>query len=370
MNAIVKIKRFVCQCGMFFMLIISISSCQEAYTDDDTTNDKKVLVVNGEITDKPGPYKVTLTYASDFGSDKVTYVSGATVFLHDDKGKNVPMTEKTRGVYSTDSAAIQGTVGRTYYLYIKLLDKTLYESKKQKLVDRDYTDSIYAEYGTYDYTATGTDGNIIKKTLEGIYVYVDIKSNSPETKCFYFSKKVVWQYTRSLNIPGQMPQPMYFRQVINADNLPDAKATQLYNGMQVIKKHLLFFVPYNVDNTNGIDSLNWGPYSSQGWVSYVFISGITKEAYKFYNDAAAQLSSGMQLFDPIPSQVNSNVYCKSDSTIPVLGLFKVYTQKNKYKAFMWYPTLKHVIEKDVIDPGPLVNDTFISRPQPYWVFFN
>ena len=54
-----------------FTILLFISSCQEVFTDDDIINNQKILVVQGEVTDNPGPYKITLRYASDFGSDKV-----------------------------------------------------------------------------------------------------------------------------------------------------------------------------------------------------------------------------------------------------------------------------------------------------------
>ena len=99
-----------------------------------------------------------------------------------------------------------------------------------------------------------------------------------------------------------------------------------------------------------------------------FISKITRDAYIFYKDAATQMSAKMQLFDPIPSQVKSNIICKTDSNVPVMGLFKVIHEKNRYHGFYWHPGKKNVIQKEIIEPGPLETDTNSRKPD-YWVDF-
>jgi hypothetical protein len=341
------------------VVLLFLCSCQEVFTDDEINNDQKILVVQGEITDNLGPYKILLRYASDFGSEKIFYATGAAVYLMDSDGYN--------GEYWSDVNGIKGTIGRYYSLYIKL-NNQVYESEKQLLSEPVYSDSIYAEPGTYDYSASSSDGKIIRKTLEGIYVYADINVRKEESSYFLFNKKVIWQNTRICSPPMSDPFTLYFRLRLFVDNLPDVKVTQWYKGENIIKRHLLYFLPYTLDMTTGIEDKDFGPYVNEGWVSYVYISEITKEAYSFYSDAATQMSAKMQLFDPIPSQVKSNIVCKTNSKVPVMGLFKVYTQKNRYNGFYWSPGKDKVIQKEIINPGPIVTDTNRRKPD-YWVDF-
>lgn len=65
--------------------------------------DQNRLVVDGSITDQPGPHTVKLYLSSSLNQDLdyPVYVSGASVQIRDDLGNTVSLTEIRDGVYQT-----------------------------------------------------------------------------------------------------------------------------------------------------------------------------------------------------------------------------------------------------------------------------
>jgi len=77
------------------------------------------IVIEGNITDGPGPYRVQITKTVNF-SDANVYpgVSGATVKITDStSGITDVLTETAAGIYTTQ-ALPQGKAGHTYQLYV------------------------------------------------------------------------------------------------------------------------------------------------------------------------------------------------------------------------------------------------------------
>jgi Domain of unknown function (DUF4249) len=100
---------------MLFVLII-FSSCQKIVTLK-LNNAAPQTVIQGEITDAPGPYTITINQTVDFYSDNTfPPVSGATVKISDNTGVTDSLTEISPGVYSTH--ILTGKQGNTYSLTV------------------------------------------------------------------------------------------------------------------------------------------------------------------------------------------------------------------------------------------------------------
>ncbi|HEX8549780.1 MAG TPA: DUF4249 family protein, partial [Cytophagaceae bacterium] len=101
--------------GALLLLFFSFSCSDKV--DLKVKEGEKILVVNGWITDQPGPYKVTLnSTANYFKNEKTPTVQGATVIISDNQGLIDTLIETAPGEYHTTS--IQGKVGTTYTLFI------------------------------------------------------------------------------------------------------------------------------------------------------------------------------------------------------------------------------------------------------------
>jgi hypothetical protein len=96
--------------------IFLFTSCQKVVSLD-LNNAAPQLVIQGEITDRPGPYTITINQSVNFYADnKYPAVSGAVVKISDNLGTLDSMTETSPGVYSTHF--LQGRPGSTYSLSV------------------------------------------------------------------------------------------------------------------------------------------------------------------------------------------------------------------------------------------------------------
>lgn len=108
----------------FFIIVAFciLASCQKVI-DLKVNNAPKQYVIEGNVTDGPGPYTVTISQTSPFN---VSYtfqgVGGAAVTIKDDAGNSEVLKEVGTGVYQTTGLA--GMEGRTYELNINGGGKT------------------------------------------------------------------------------------------------------------------------------------------------------------------------------------------------------------------------------------------------------
>lgn len=102
------------------LLALLFASCQEVVDIDLNTTDPQI-VVEGIVTDAPGPYTVRITKTVNFDElNEYPAVSGAFVTLSDGSLTDT-LTEATPGRYQT-VRLLQGIPGRTYQLRIVTAD--------------------------------------------------------------------------------------------------------------------------------------------------------------------------------------------------------------------------------------------------------
>jgi len=128
--------------GLKYFLIIatiaSLASCKKVI-DLNLGNVSGELVIEGNITNVPGPQYVTLSRNVPFTNPNVyPAVTGATVSIADDRGNNYPMTEGPAGTYSIPNAF--GFGSRTYTLTVVADGKTY--TAKSKMPGVTKLDSI------------------------------------------------------------------------------------------------------------------------------------------------------------------------------------------------------------------------------------
>lgn len=363
MSKIFHYKKF----GILLIILFFLASCQEVYEPEDIESNKKILVVTGGITDGPGPYYVTLKWASTIKNPVSTGISKASVTIYDDAGFSEKLKENRDGKYQT--VDMQGVVGRSYKIIIVLSDKSRYESDFELLAPPLEIDSVYAEAGEKDFVEKSYEGDLIIKNIKGLYVYADIWT--PQTQQLYalFRNTVITQRTYLTGIGQPFPPPtVYVRIVRRPDEYPLIKASINNNGGQTIKKFPLAFLQYVPDLSTGTDSTS--PYTNFGWIISTSSQNLSYTAYKYYENINRQLKADLRLFDPIVSQVRGNLKCINDSTRKVLGYFSTSSPAIKNKYFFWFNGAKDIIVKDVENPGPFYDSSSVGVPFDYWVYPN
>lgn len=126
---------------MFIFIALLIISCEEVIEIDLNTSDPQ-LVIEGSVTDQPGPYTVIISETSDYYNPEAQpMIEGARVIIFDSEDNIDLLTETAPGIYETDS--LQGIPGRTYTLMVELNDY-LYSAESTMPLAIDI-DSLYYE---------------------------------------------------------------------------------------------------------------------------------------------------------------------------------------------------------------------------------
>ena len=117
--------------------LLMLIGCVEPYEFEIEEGDKR-LVVQGRITNEPGPYLIVLTESANYSIQAdgfSTYVSGAEIFIIDDEENFEILTETTKGHYWTSETGIRGEIGKSYYLEIQLRNGNTYRSEPEVLTE-------------------------------------------------------------------------------------------------------------------------------------------------------------------------------------------------------------------------------------------
>ena len=124
---------------IIIVAVCLLTSCQKVI-DLKVNNAAKQYVIEGNVTDQPGPYTVTISQTSPF-NESYTFqgVGGASVIIRDDAGNSEVLNEVGTGIYQT--AALAGVEGRTYELHISVGGKTF--TSTSTMPHRVNFDSLY-----------------------------------------------------------------------------------------------------------------------------------------------------------------------------------------------------------------------------------
>lgn len=131
-----------------YALIFSSWACVDRITFDVGTPANFPIVIDGYISDEPGPYTVNISKSFDIESKQSirTPISVRRLMIFDDQGNSEQLVEVTDGEYQTSTAGIRGAIGRVYTLEVELLDGRVYRSIPDLLHPAGEVEDVYFEY--------------------------------------------------------------------------------------------------------------------------------------------------------------------------------------------------------------------------------
>ena len=135
------------------MLIMALAACVDRIFIGDENPSSFPVVIEGKITDQPGPYRISIFTGFDLEDqfDREP-VRARRVIIRDDKGNLEVLNEIEKGIYETSASGIRGTVGNVYTTEIEFSDGGIYESSPDTLLAPGSMDSLY-----YDFNNTGVN---------------------------------------------------------------------------------------------------------------------------------------------------------------------------------------------------------------------
>jgi hypothetical protein len=181
----------------FICLNFLLNSCIDTFKPELTKSDLEYrLVVEGKITNEPGPFRIRLTKSGSVYTTqdifRIEPVSGAAVHISDDKGNDFHLLQVAGGWYETIDTCLHGEPGVTYTLHITDEDGVQYESTPEMMIDVQAIDSLFFE----EKQRTHIEGDIV--TQEG-WLDIFLNTRAPAEGIHYLK----WEFeeTWEFNMP-------------------------------------------------------------------------------------------------------------------------------------------------------------------------
>ena len=130
---------------VLLMIFLLLTSCEEQFWPELGEKYENILVVEGTITNDPGPYTLLLSLSTSFENPVYIPLSGYEAIINDNLGNSEILSEVEPGVYKTAVDGIHGVPGRKYQLTIQSSDGKTYQSDFEELRAPVGIDSVYVE---------------------------------------------------------------------------------------------------------------------------------------------------------------------------------------------------------------------------------
>jgi hypothetical protein len=352
--------------GILLVVIITITSCREAYLPDDIRSLEQTPVIEGIICEGSSP-NVSISYAMGYYDSTETPVSDATVVITDNYGNQVELLEESAGLYEPSSDEFKGVIGRVYTLHINTPDGNEYESAPVKINERPVIDSIYARTGELEVISYNPDGEYITKTKihEGFYLFTDLSAETDSTVFYRFNTSVIKLFS-NINLNAITPTYLYkWEAPVAIDDFFSVDVTIMNNGRQILPEHKIGYLQWIDYHPPGYSE------SASPWVVILKAYAITAGVYDYYRSIDRQLNSNNQMFAQVPSQIKTNIHCVNDPAGTVSGVFEASSMAVSYKAFLYIDQDRRVRSKTLSEfPDSLESGSQWINPPDFWVSFD
>jgi hypothetical protein len=327
------------------LVILLAYGCKEEFPLEFNTNEK-ILVVEGGITNKPGPYSVRLSTTLPVNQPVRVPFEKCVVTIFDNSGYSEILTETEPGVYQTSIQGIQGIIGNEYSLSVVTPDNKVYQTAFEEMKPVLEIDSVFAEL-------TNHEDLDYPYGLPGFQFYVDSKPavdketyvmwNMVETYKYEADYKLHALYyygdyyfaNRSMDTIAQITGLNYdtiftcwktdpVRKIFTGQiaNLSDLK----------IKRQPLHFVGTQTKKL----SIKYSLFVEQ--------CSISKEAYNFWESIREQISDESFLYTKQPYNITGNLQNIDDTEELTFGYFTVASVSEK-RVFYERPNTTFYFEK-------------------------
>ncbi|MDA1120504.1 MAG: DUF4249 domain-containing protein [Bacteroidetes bacterium] len=289
------------------------------------------LVINGEISNEPGPYKVKLSYSTGFNENSLFVpidprVLKAEVKIVDDLGNEEVLNEIGDGKYITTIGGIQGTIGRTYMLMITLNNGEKYESLPERLKSPVPIDNVGFEFASEAILSNSGENLSSESRLKFNVSFTD----PPEGKNYYR-----WRYEEVYEVIAPLADSLMATfQFFPPDCLfcppPIIKrcwGKDFDNEYLYVESDLFF----NGRSVTALEILSM-PITRKLLIKYSVLVkqySISEGAYNYWNNLKGQISNTGTIFETPNFQILGNIRSTSNSDEAVLGYFGVNSVSEK-----------------------------------------
>ena len=336
---IIRERIFLNLIVVLILIIFPQISCIEQFNPKlDEYESDGLIVVEGQITDEVGPFRVKLskTFEVDNMQRYGEPVCGADVQIFDDKGNRYPLFYTVEGWYETEDKNLRGIVGNTYTLNITLADGTQYESTPVLMQDVPQIDSVYFEESTKMHFKDG-------KTYDEKWLDIFLDANDPNKQTNFWK----WEYEETWEVdtpkdsvhveirPEDEPSYMIvvnlkFEQG-NARREWDNKKERCW----ITKPSSTILIEStsksSVDEIDRLLVKSISPGEDELYIKYSILvkqTALSRDMYKFWEKLKEFHEQSGSLFEKMPEQIFGNIMC-CDGRNKALGYFSASEVKTR-----------------------------------------
>lgn len=334
--------------GYFFLLIVTVSTdgCVDKLLIDEIGNSPLPLVINGFISDQPGPYRITVkrSFTTGIASSYQAPESVSSIKVRDNLGNEEELMEVNKGVYETNKNGIRGEQGRVYQIAIVTSNGKTYESIPDTLKPSGQLDSVYHNFRTFSelngykkyffdifFNSKGLPNSYFIWKFKGTFkVITDPVADKEEEPCGEIDCEGCSICNRVLKCTGLRnfgtPRAPIFRRIG-----PCTCCTCWYN----IYNDSPLLSDYQYVQSGGFVGIRAGIIPIDDWILqhkiYAEVSqfGISRQAYLFYKAIKDQQLGASSLFQPATGSIPHNIRQLSGTPEKILGLFYAASVRSK-----------------------------------------
>jgi hypothetical protein len=346
-------------------LVISLFSCKELYDYQAETNGD-YIVVEGMITDDPGPYTVTLSKAIAYSNDLRLYnfnpekETGAIVTIKSDKGEEAILFEDERypGTYATragyesyPSLLLAGpdipalhAVGAEKTVLDESIPNGQFVTKTGIQLSCDVDNINGADYVKIEYNTFSPRFNSIDSIFFGDSLINISDPYIPDTISFVMHVKHNDLYCWELKSPEAVPNIIGTGNAAPGSLLKDIPIGFVYKNSPFSANDTLNSVlpeNYVISDLNKVISggllreiIQQVYYSNYYYVD-VQAYAINDTIYEYYRNLKNQTMANNKIFDPVPVELVGNIHCISNPDKSVYGIFTSASVMKRMFIVQW-----------------------------------
>lgn len=338
------------------------------------------IVVEGMISDTPGPYTVKISRSLTLMADSSFRdpVEKARIKLYDDEGNTEDLMEASPGIYVT-AGIIEGKIGHTYYIVIETEDGKVFQSEPDRIIPVGEIDQI-----RYEYEARTAEVNKAEVNADVFKIYVDAfggtESNPyvrwrfngtykvethPELHWTVTQEGPPYAYKTPYACSGYIVEAAlgggYIRKVgectccicwVNQfESVPTLSDGQLITNNQ-FKNVKVGEVPIN------------GLTFTDKYMVQVEQMSLSESAFQFFKLIRSQKENASSLFQPPNGEIKGNVN-PVNSREPVVGLFWATAVKSKYIFIQKSDVPYDVAPIGIAEPCLTYHNSSMNKPD-FW----
>jgi hypothetical protein len=288
----------------FIFFLIFMVACVTPYYPN-ITKYENLLVVDGQLTNLPGPYKVKLSRTFKYSGDNEALgagvqpaepVTGAQVRIIDNTGLEVQLKEINRGEYRTVDTTFCGIPGKSYKLQIKMNDQ-VYESDFETLKIPTPIDKVYWEYKLQD-----------NEGPKRVQIFLNTHDSTNTTRYYAWEYEETWKFKVPLDDTDKPEWKLCYR---NSSSFFLNLGTTTERNKDIIERQPLQSID---ESTNRL------------FIRYTIVAkqySFTEQTYNYFKDLITLNQNQGTLYDVAPYSLFSNVKNMNNKNVPVLGYFLV-----------------------------------------------